>query len=116
MWDEAELLAAEAEVDGLKGWGNVCDPPIDRSVGNQTRYDVAEASELAALFVVDPLQYMDVCEHPEHLVMVSEPVQSTCRALPNLLSGSSRPIVPLDVPLPPPPSPCPSLGGRVVSL
>lgn len=57
----------------MKGRGNVCDPRIDWSVGNQTRYDVAETRYLAASFVVDPLEYMDVCKHPEKLVMVSEP-------------------------------------------
>jgi hypothetical protein len=40
-------------------------------IGNQTRHEVAEAHKLAASFIADPQQYMDVCKHPEHLVMVS---------------------------------------------
>jgi hypothetical protein len=67
---------------------------------------VADRSELAASFVVDPLKYMDVCKHPEHLVMVSHPVVyststvSLCRAPPDLQTVAFGHSGPSKIPLP----------------
>lgn len=43
---------------------------------------MAEAHKLASSFVADPHQYMDVCKHPEHLVMVSPMCRRPRGALP----------------------------------
>jgi hypothetical protein len=86
VWDETELLEAEMEVDGLSGWyasighrlgkltalrGQMCEPAINRTLANERRLLVAKEHERSSSFIADLLDYMDVCSHPEHLVMAS---------------------------------------------
>jgi hypothetical protein len=49
----------------------VCETPLNWTDGKEARDALGGQHHEAASFVSDPLEYMNVCEHPEHLLMVS---------------------------------------------
>ena len=71
VWDEAALLAAEAEQDGKLGWGEACDPVVTGSAANQSLSETGAAIGGSPGWISDPVAYMDHCKHPEHMLQVS---------------------------------------------
>lgn len=70
VWDEAVLLAAEAEEDGKLGWGEACDPAVTGSAAKKSLSEMGAAIGRSPGWVSDPVAYMDHCRHPEHLLQV----------------------------------------------
>ncbi|KAI9639049.1 uncharacterized protein MKK02DRAFT_31306 [Dioszegia hungarica] len=92
VWDESELLALEAEEETKKGWGNACDPALNRDFGQDVLAAVQRNNAQQASFIDEPMVYADPCKHPEHLRQNGEMImkeESSVRGLLPLASLNS---------------------------